>query len=110
MTTLLQKRRKELRTELIQIEKQIYDLETAYLDETKDTGNIFTGWNMSANAEKSKSKKSTQNEDRHFSLSSITSPASRREESKKSGGQAGKKTKEVKVEDKEDDDEEADAN
>lgn len=62
---------------------QIYDLETAYLEETKDTGNIFTGWNMSANAEKGKSKKSTQNEDRHFSLSSITSPASRREESKK---------------------------
>jgi hypothetical protein len=83
MTTLLQKRRKELRTELIQIEKQIYDLETAYLDETKETGNIFTGWESFLHADKVKPRKSTQNEDRHFSLSSVSSPASRREESKR---------------------------
>lgn len=79
----IQKRRKELRKELNQIEKQIYDLETSYLEETKDIGNIFTGWNAYLSTEKVKLRKSILNEDRLFSLSSVTSPASRREEAKK---------------------------
>ena len=77
------KRKKELRKELQQIEKQIFDLETAYLDETKDFGNVFVGWDSYLSTEKVKPKKHIFNEDRLFSLSSFTSPASRREESKK---------------------------
>lgn len=53
------------------------------MDETKDIGNIFSGWDAYLASEKVKVRKTTHNEDRHFSLSSITSPASRREESKK---------------------------
>eukprot|EP01031_Cornospumella_fuschlensis_P034119 gene34119-41293_t len=82
----LQKKRKELKGELVQIEKQIYDLETTYLEETRDFGNIFTGWDMyGADGQKTKSKKAIQNDERHFSLSSVTSPASRKEENKKVG-------------------------
>lgn len=81
--SVLQKRRKELRTELASIEKQIYDLETTYLEETKDFGNVFTGWAGYLSHEKIKPKKHILNEDRHFSLSSTSSPASRREEIKK---------------------------
>jgi hypothetical protein len=57
-------------------------LETAYLEETKDVGNIFHGWEAFLSNEKIKSKKSVSNEDRHFSLSSTTSPAAKREENK----------------------------
>jgi hypothetical protein len=58
-------------------------LETSYLEETRDFGNVFTGWDSYLAAEKTKVKKSIHYEDRHFSLSSVTSPASRKEESKK---------------------------
>ena len=73
------KRRKELRNELSLIEKQIYDLETTYLEETKGFGNIFIGWNGYLATEKQKGKKNVTNEERLFSLSSLTSPASRKE-------------------------------
>ena len=79
----IQKRKVELRNELSQIEKQIYDLETSYLEETKDIGNIFTGWEAYLSKDKVKIRKQILGEDRLFSLSSITSPASRREEAKK---------------------------
>jgi hypothetical protein len=58
-------------------------LETSYLEETREFGNVFTGWDSYLAAEKTKVKKSIHYEDRHFSLSSVTSPASRKEESKK---------------------------
>mmetsp|Transcript_86753 Transcript_86753/g.169749 ORF Transcript_86753/g.169749 Transcript_86753/m.169749 type:complete len:109 (+) Transcript_86753:87-413(+) len=97
MSALLQKRKKELRQELSQIEKQIYDLETTYLEETKEFGNIFTGWDAYLGAEKVKLRKIVLLEDRLFSLSSVTSPASRKEENKKAaktdGGSARKKKK-----------------
>jgi hypothetical protein len=75
----IQKRRKELRTELSLIEKQIYDLETTYLEESRDFGSIFVGWDAYLAHDKSKGKKAVQNDERLFSLSSITSPASRKE-------------------------------
>eukprot|EP01031_Cornospumella_fuschlensis_P028890 gene28890-34864_t len=110
----LQKKRKELKGELVQIEKQIYDLETTYLEETRDFGNIFTGWDMyGADGQKTKSKKAIQNDERHFSLSSITSPASRKEENKKKrpdtsdGTKKYKKTKGDAVETHADDNAEA---
>lgn len=61
---------------------QIYDLESTYLDETKDLGNIFTGWENYTSKDKVKVRKSIANEERLFSLSSVTSPASRREDAK----------------------------
>jgi chromatin modification-related protein EAF6 len=62
---------------------QIYDLETTYLEETKEFGNIFTGWDSYLGSEKIKQRKNVLLEDRLFSLSSVTSPASRKEEHKK---------------------------
>lgn len=62
---------------------QIYELETSYLEEFKDFGNVFTGWEAFISCEKTKAKKTVVNEDRHFSLSSVTSPVSRKEENKK---------------------------
>eukprot|EP01035_Chromulina_nebulosa_P019875 gene19875-25827_t len=96
--SLISKRRNELKTELQQIEKQIYELETSYLEETKDFGNIFTGWTSYISNGKVKPKKVIFNEDRLFSLSSVTSPASRKEQSKKrnssvSGSTSGRKSK-----------------
>lgn len=82
MSTALKKRRNEVKADLNHIEKQIYDLETSYLEETKEFGNIFTGWDSYLSSDKAKQKKITL-EDRLFSLSSVTSPASRKEENKK---------------------------
>lgn len=98
MASALQKRKKELMTELTQIEKQIYELETNYLEESREFGNIFTGWTKYVSGEiLPKPKKQVTNEERLFSLSSVTSPASKREEKMKSKGstdgidQSGKK-------------------
>ncbi len=62
------------------IEKQIYDLETTYLEESKDFGNVFVGWEAYFAPEKTKTKKTVQNEERLFSLSSVTSPATKKDE------------------------------
>ena len=86
MASALYKRRKELRGELSLIEKQIYDLETTYLEETKEFGNIFIGWSTYLSKERPKARPKISNSDRLFSLSSVTSPASRREDVKGEGG------------------------
>ena len=57
------------------IERQIYDLETRYLEETREIGNIFTGWDHLSSTEKVKQRKSVPTDERLFSLSSSTSPA-----------------------------------
>lgn len=88
---VVSKRRKELRKELGLIEKQIFDLETTYLEETREIGNIFTGWKgYLAVADKAKSKKAISNDDRLFSLSSLTSPANKgaKEDGAKEGAAA----------------------
>jgi len=54
-------------------------LETTYLEETKEFGNIFCGWDSYLSTEKLKPKKHISVEERLFSLSSITSPASKKE-------------------------------
>jgi len=84
MSSAIQKKKKELKAELSTIEKQIYDLETTYLEETKEFGNIFTGWEYYLSSNKVKIKKAILNEERYFSLSSVTSPASKKEEIKRS--------------------------
>ena len=78
----IEKRRKDLRQELAYIETQIYDLEGSYLEETREFGNIFTGWSSLISDKVMKVKKQTYNEDRLFSLSSVTSPATKKEEKK----------------------------
>jgi hypothetical protein len=73
--------------------QQIFDLETTYLEETKEFGNIFTGWTpyQHLSTERVKAKKAVvSTEDRHFSLSSVTSPASRKDVSKKVCSRVGK--------------------
>ena len=78
----IEKRRKDLRQELAYIETQIYDLEGSYFEETREFGNIFTGWSSLISDKVMKVKKQTYNEDRLFSLSSVTSPATKKEEKK----------------------------
>lgn len=78
----IEKRRKDLRQELAYLETQIYDLEGSYLEETREFGNIFTGWSSLINDKATRVKRQTHNEDRLFSLSSVTSPATRKEEKK----------------------------
>ena len=85
------KRRKELRKELALLEKQIFDLETTYLEETKDIGNIFQGWTTYLSNEKVKGKKVVTNDERLFSLSSVTSPATTKKTEKSGAGGANKR-------------------
>lgn len=77
-----------LKMELAHIEKQIYDLETTYLEDTQNFGNIFVGWNkyflppQAGSSEKRKggsSKGGVRDEERLFSLSSASSPAALKE-------------------------------
>ena len=65
------------------LEKQIYELETKYLENTKDFGNIFSGFENYLSCERVKVKNKIGNEDRYFSLSSASSLASKREIIKK---------------------------
>lgn len=78
LTSLLGKRQK-LQEELRSIEKQVYELETSYLQESSNFGNIWRGFegflSSTKNTTNLKRSKKFQLEDRLFSLSSVTSPA-----------------------------------
>ncbi|KAL3828249.1 hypothetical protein ACJIZ3_017051 [Penstemon smallii] len=78
LSTLLNKREK-LQNELRSVEKQVYELETSYLQEATSFGNALKGFDgflsLSKNTANLKRSRKFQLEDRVFSLSSVTSPA-----------------------------------
>ncbi|KAK3041350.1 hypothetical protein RJ639_002331 [Escallonia herrerae] len=78
LASLLSKRGK-LQEELRTIEKQVYELETSYLQESSNFGNVWKGFegflSSSKNTTNLKRSRKFQLEDRLFSLSSVTSPA-----------------------------------
>ncbi|KAL5792754.1 hypothetical protein ACOSP7_001348 [Xanthoceras sorbifolium] len=78
MASLLSKRAK-LHEELRSIEKQVYDMETSYLQDPSQCGNVLKGFegflSSSKNTALLKRSRKFQPEDRLFSLSSVTSPA-----------------------------------
>ncbi|KAF9683009.1 hypothetical protein SADUNF_Sadunf05G0167700 [Salix dunnii] len=78
LANLLNKRAK-LHEDLRNIEKQVYDLETSYLQDPGQCGNVLKGFegflSSSKNTALLKRSRKFQPEDRLFSLSSVTSPA-----------------------------------
>ncbi|KAF8006373.1 hypothetical protein BT93_K0618 [Corymbia citriodora subsp. variegata] len=78
LSSLLAKRAK-LHEELRNIEKQVYEMETSYLQDPSQCGNVLKGFEGFLSASKStallKRSRKFQPEDRLFSLSSVTSPA-----------------------------------
>ncbi|XP_050220559.1 uncharacterized protein LOC126670779 isoform X2 [Mercurialis annua] len=71
-------KREKLREELRNIEKQVYELETSYLQESSHIGHALKGFEGFLSSSKSttnlKRSRKFQPDDRLFSLSSITSP------------------------------------
>ena len=90
---LYESKKKELQNMLRQLEDKIYSLETIYLSETSNYGNVLVGWEsyfnskfLKSNAQVSNKKASKIYEkDRLFSLASVNSKASEklREETEK---------------------------
>jgi hypothetical protein len=74
MEQLLEKKR-AIEKSLENLEKQIYALETSYLEDTNHVGNLVKGWDgyLSRGRTASVQKKRVKDSDRLFSLSSITS-------------------------------------
>ncbi|XP_073315935.1 uncharacterized protein [Primulina huaijiensis] len=79
MLTALFCKRAKLHEELRNIEKQVYDMETIYLLDPSQCGNVLKGFegflSSSKNTALLKRSRKFQPEDRLFSLSSVTSPA-----------------------------------
>ncbi|KAI5649560.1 hypothetical protein M9H77_35565 [Catharanthus roseus] len=105
LTSLLSKRQK-LQEELRNVEKQVYELETSYLQETSNFGNAFKGFEGFLSSSKTtsnlKRSKKFQPEDRVFSLSSVTSPATEelgvgREDGKADPGQGRLKAGSISI-------------
>ncbi|XP_059632356.1 chromatin modification-related protein eaf6-like [Cornus florida] len=78
LSSLISKREK-LQEELRNVEKQVYELETSYLQESSQFGNVLKGFegflSSAKNTANLKRSRKFQPEDRLFSLSSVTSPA-----------------------------------
>lgn len=71
-------KKERLEDELRMVEKQVYDLETSYLNDSSQYGNVTKGFEGYLAPTKTQNMKKTRNfkiEDRLFSLSSTTSPA-----------------------------------
>ncbi|XVF32399.1 hypothetical protein REPUB_Repub17cG0078900 [Reevesia pubescens] len=79
MLASLLSRRAKLQEDLRNIEKQVYDMETSYLQDPNQCGNVLKGFEgflaSSKNTALLKRSRKFQPEDRLFSLSSVTSPA-----------------------------------
>ncbi|XP_022758408.1 chromatin modification-related protein MEAF6-like isoform X6 [Durio zibethinus] len=79
MLASLLSRRAKLQEELRNIERQVYDMETSYLQDPSQCGNVLKGFegflSSSKNTALLKRSRKFQPEDRLFSLSSVTSPA-----------------------------------
>ncbi|KAJ7977247.1 chromatin modification-related protein MEAF6-like [Quillaja saponaria] len=79
MLASLLSRRGKLHEELRNIEKQVYDMETSYLQDPSQCGNVLKGFEGFLSSSKHtallKRSRKFQPEDRLFSLSSVTSPA-----------------------------------
>ncbi|KAJ0962874.1 hypothetical protein J5N97_027996 [Dioscorea zingiberensis] len=79
MLGALVSKRKKLQEELRNIENQVYDLETSYLQDSNQCGSVLKGFEGFLSSSKStinlKRSRKFQPEDRLFSLSSVTSPA-----------------------------------
>ncbi|CAO2821607.1 unnamed protein product [Amaranthus hypochondriacus] len=77
LASLLSKREK-LQDELRNIEKQVFELETTYLQDSNQFGHVLKGFEGFLSSSKStanlKRSRRFQPEDRIFSLSSVTSP------------------------------------
>ncbi|XP_042403508.1 chromatin modification-related protein MEAF6-like isoform X1 [Zingiber officinale] len=77
--TAFMSKREKLQDELRAIERQVYDLETTYLQDSNQNGSVLKGFEGFLSSSKStanlKRSRKFQPEDRLFSLSSITSPA-----------------------------------
>ncbi|EPS59649.1 hypothetical protein M569_15156, partial [Genlisea aurea] len=87
LVSALLSRRAKLHEELRNIEKQVYDMETGYLQDPSQCGNVlkgFEGFFSTKNTTLLKRSRKFQPEDRVFSLSSVTSPAA--EEIARDGG------------------------
>ncbi|MCD9643286.1 hypothetical protein HAX54_030628 [Datura stramonium] len=89
LAALLSKRAK-LHEDLRNLEKQVYDMETIYLQDPSQCGNVLKGFEGFLSSSKStsflKRSRKFQPEDRLFSLSSVTSPAAEEQALGRDGG------------------------
>ncbi|CAJ2627658.1 unnamed protein product [Trifolium pratense] len=90
MLASLLSRRAKLHEELRNIEKQVYDMETSYLQDPGQCGNVLKGFEGFLSSTKNtaflKRSRKFQPEDRLFSLSSVTSPAAEELAAGRDGG------------------------
>jgi Histone acetyltransferase subunit NuA4 len=75
MTSEADKKRDRVERQLLALEKQIYALETSYLEDTNSMGNLLRGWEgyLSRSGTLPPHRRKPTDADRLFSLSSVSS-------------------------------------